>query len=114
MLAVPRNEFPRFPAALSFIMALSPDEALKVLTQRAEQVRQSLARLDEALADESGPRPPRVTLLDGEVVRATMQAELTWLEGVLAELRAGTLTWSRDELIEAARSFMPEPGVSPG
>src|SRR5262249_48375598 len=30
MLAAPRNEFPRFPAALSFIMALTPDEALAV------------------------------------------------------------------------------------
>jgi hypothetical protein len=31
--------------------------------------------------------------------------KLTWLDGVIAELRAGTLSWSREELIDAARSF---------
>jgi DNA-binding PadR family transcriptional regulator len=114
MLAVPHNEFPRFPAALSFIMGLSPDEALDVLRQRAEQVRQNLATLDATLASAGGPQLPPVTLLDGEFVRATTQAELTWLDGVVAELRAGTLTWSREELMAAARSFLPDSEVSPG
>jgi DNA-binding PadR family transcriptional regulator len=114
MLAMPRNEFPRFPAALSFIMMLPPDEALGVLTQRAELVRQRLARLDAALADAGSAGPPRVTLLDGEFVRATTRAELAWLDGLLAELRSGALSWSREELIEAARSFLPEPEVSSG
>src|SRR2546428_8946132 len=31
MLSTPRNEFPRFPAALSFVFGLTPDEALAVL-----------------------------------------------------------------------------------
>src|SRR5712691_6080994 len=39
MLSTPRNEFPRFPAALSFIFGLVPDEALAVLEHRAALLR---------------------------------------------------------------------------
>src|ERR1700736_2219765 len=35
MLSMPRNEFPQFPAALSFIMLLAPEEARAVLENRA-------------------------------------------------------------------------------
>jgi hypothetical protein len=92
-------------------MMLPPNEVVGVLAQRAELVRQSLARLDAAMAGAGSP--PRVTLLDGEFVRATSRAELAWLEGVIAELRSGALAWSREELIAAAGSFTPEPDVSP-
>src|ERR1700687_1310029 len=34
MLSNPRNEFPQFPAALSFVFGLLPDEALAVLARR--------------------------------------------------------------------------------
>src|SRR5262245_15182746 len=43
MLATPRNEFPEFPAALSFVFGLTPAEALAALEQRAERLRPALA-----------------------------------------------------------------------
>src|SRR5579864_8299637 len=43
MLARPRNEFPQFPAALSFIMLLAPQEARDVLERRASVVAAHLA-----------------------------------------------------------------------
>src|SRR5216684_1810476 len=64
MLSNPRNEFPQFPAALSFVFGLFPDEALAVLDRRATLVRDHLAKLERDLAGDSGPMPPRVTLLD--------------------------------------------------
>ena len=105
MLSNPRNEFPRFPAALSFVFGLAPDEALVVLEQRAAALRDNLARLERNLAVDSGPMPPRVTLLDGDYLRATTAAELSWVCGVVDELRSGALTWSEEELVEAAKSF---------
>jgi DNA-binding PadR family transcriptional regulator len=108
MLAAPRNEFPRFPAALSFIMALRPDEALAVLEQRAAQVRQNLVALERSLTVGPGPRPPRVALLDGDYLRAAAAAELTWLNGVIDELRSGVLTWSEEELAAAARASLSD------
>ena len=108
MLATPRNEFPRFPAALSFIFGLSPEEALSVLEQRVALLRGSLAKLERELAGGSGPVPPRVTLLDPEYLRAMTAAELNWVSGVVDDLRTGALTWSHEELAETAKSFLPD------
>src|SRR5262249_61462347 len=46
MLAVPRNEFPEFPAALSFLFELTPAEAAAALERRAERLRSDVAELD--------------------------------------------------------------------
>ncbi len=106
MLESPRNEFPRFPAALSFLMTLSPDVAAEVLERRALATRETLAELERALSGADGPLPPRVTLIETEYLRAMMQAELDWLCSVIDELRSGKLTWSYEELAEAAKQSL--------
>ena len=108
MLSNPRNEFPQFPAALSFVFGLFPDEALAVLERRATLVRDHLAKLERDLAGDSGPMPPRVTLLETEFLRAVTAAELDWLSGVINDLRRGTLTWTHEELAETAQSFLSD------
>jgi len=108
MLSTPRNEFPRFPAALSFVFGLAPDEALAVLDHRAAVLRDNLVRLEHDLAGDSGPLPPRVTLLDADYLRAITDAELRWVSGVVDELRSGALTWSGEELAEAAQAFLQD------
>jgi len=108
MLSNPRNEFPQFPAALSFVFGLFPDEALAVLERRATLVRDHLAKLARDLAGDSGPMPPRVTLLETEFLRAVTAAELDWLSGVINDLRRGTLTWTHEELAETAQSFLSD------
>jgi len=108
MLSTPRNEFPQFPAALSFIFGLVPDKALAVLEHRAALLRDNLARLEHELAGDPGPLPPRVTLLDGDYLRAITAAELNWVAGVIDELRSGALTWSGEELAEAAQAFLQD------
>ncbi len=107
MLAVPRNEFPHFPAALSFIMMLSPDEAVTVLEHRAEALRGELAGIDAELQDISGYLP-RVVLMDDEYKRAVTAAELAWVEGVVEDLQSGTWSWSSEDLAELARSQQPD------
>src|SRR5919108_1993452 len=65
MLARPINEFPRFPAALSFIFGLAPDEARAVLEHRAAVLQEELTKLEQMLGSEPARLAPRVTLLDG-------------------------------------------------
>jgi DNA-binding PadR family transcriptional regulator len=108
MLSNPRNEFPRFPAALSFVFMLTPAEARSVLELRAAVLRDHLARLERELAGDSRPTPPRVTLVETEYLRAVTAAELNWVNGVVDELRSGALAWSEEELAEAAKSFLPD------
>ena len=110
MLARPRNEFPQFPAALSFIMLLSPAEAAAVLEERATALRGQLAAAEATLA--SHPELPRVVLVDDDYQRAMIGAELAWVEGVLADLHAGW-SWSREELEGMAGWSVPGDSLSP-
>jgi DNA-binding PadR family transcriptional regulator len=102
MLSTPRNEFPDFPAALSFAMLLGPDEALAVFERRAGPLRAELDRLDRELGELG--HLPRVTLLETEYQRAVIAAELGWLEAVVGDLRSGRLSWSHEELAAIAHA----------
>ena len=111
MLATPRNEFPQFPAALSFAMLLDPGQALAVLERRAAALRENLTRLEHDLTAFSGSLP-RVTLLDDEYLRAVTAAELNWVSGVLDDLRTGVMTWSEEELAGLANEELTDLAVS--
>ena len=106
MLSTPRNEFPRFPAALSFIMLLPPDEACATLERRAAALRAQQEEMNRVLSGEMQPAPPRVTLLETEYLRAVAGAELEWLTSILDDLRSGALSWSHAELTEAIKRFL--------
>jgi DNA-binding PadR family transcriptional regulator len=97
MLETPRYEFPEFPAALSFVMVLGPDETRSVLERRADGVRERLAELEQELA-QYHDELPRVSLLETEYLRAVTSAELGWLTSVLDDLRSGSLAWSAEDL----------------
>lgn len=105
MLATPRNEFPEFPAALSFLFGLTPAEARTALERRARALRKAVGGLDRQLGDESGP--PRLFLLETEYLRDVTAAELDWVMRVVADLEAGRLTWSPEQLAEVAAHFPP-------
>ncbi len=107
MLAHPRNEFPQFPAALSFIMMKSPAEAQAILTQRADALRGQLASLHSDLAEYAAVLP-RIVLMDDDYQRAMLSAELSWIDGILAELRSGALTWSYEQFAALAESGLPD------
>jgi DNA-binding PadR family transcriptional regulator len=107
MLSRPRNEYPRFPAALSFIMLLSPVEAANVLEQRVTAVRGQLADVEANLA-QYGASLPRVVLMDDDYERAMLAAELAWIEGVVADLRSGSWSWSNAEFADLAAHLQPD------
>jgi len=96
MLSSYHNEFPEFPAALSFVMLMGPEESLRLLERRADSLRQEMAKLDRELAVYS-PALPRVTLLETEYAGAVVPAELDWVNGVTDDLRAGSLTWAYED-----------------
>jgi DNA-binding PadR family transcriptional regulator len=102
MLASPRNEFPRFPAALSFAMLLGPRDLLALLERRADALRERVAELDREPGEYAGL--PRVTLIESEYQRAVVGAELAWVDAVAADLRSGTLSWSKQDLAALANA----------
>jgi DNA-binding PadR family transcriptional regulator len=105
MVSTPRNEYPQFPAALSFLMLLEPKEARVVLEQRADLLRKSLAAMDRELKQYSDSLP-RVTVLETEYQRAVLAAELRWVNGVVADLRTGVLGWSEEDFRTAEEAYL--------
>jgi DNA-binding PadR family transcriptional regulator len=105
MLSTPRNEFPEFPAALSFVFGLTPDDALAALERRAALLREHIAGLECELQSDAGP--PRVFFLETEYMRAVATAELDWLTDIVEDFRTGRLTWSHDEIPALAAQFLP-------
>lgn len=112
MLSTPRNEFPEFPAALSFAMVLGPEGVRAALERRAERLRESLTGLEDSMEKQAG-NLPRVVLIEDEFRRSMTRAELKWVDGVIEDLGSGALTWGRD-LADAAQSSMQQAGVSLG
>ncbi|GGU51952.1 hypothetical protein GCM10010211_15420 [Streptomyces albospinus] len=105
MLAAPKQEFPQFPAALSFVLMLAPEEALDVLELRAAALAQTVDAHDSSLAEQTEVHGlPRVTTLEEEYLRAMTAAELDWIRAVTDDLRSGRLGWTLDEPTGLARN----------
>ena len=96
-LATPAREFPEFPAALSFLPILPPEEAARRLDQRADAIEARLREREAALA---GVRLPRLFLIEDEYQLTVLRAELDWVRRLVADLRSGTLTWSGEWLAD--------------
>ncbi|AOJ00512.1 PadR family transcriptional regulator [Burkholderia mayonis] len=104
-LARPAREFPSFPAALSVLPLLSADDARRQLEARAAALEAELARLDETHDAALAMQIPRLFLLDGELMRVTLEAELDWVRSIVEHLKVGALTWSEAWLREVAARF---------
>ena len=105
MLAEPRQEYPEFPAALSHVLMLEPSELTEVLERRAQRLTATLDALDVNAAAETGHGLPRIAMLETEYQRAVLTAEARWVTQILAELRSGELSWSREELLAFAEGL---------
>jgi DNA-binding PadR family transcriptional regulator len=96
MLAVPKQEFPEFPAALSHVVMLTPQETLGLLEQRETLLAAMHEGLRAGLASTAGM--PRVISLETEYMLATAAAQLEWVRSVIDDLRAGQLSWTEEQL----------------
>lgn len=106
ILAAPRREFPEFPAAVAYLPLLTPQDALRQLETRQRRLGEALAQQQAELAAVPAGLP-RLFLLEEEYLRAVTSAELAWVTSVVAELRAGSITWSAEWLAEMAARFSP-------
>ncbi|MEU4479632.1 hypothetical protein AB0F68_16475 [Micromonospora sp. NPDC023966] len=96
-----RNEFPELPAALSFLPMISPRATQDLLATRRDRLLQRLAERD-ALVAKAGVELPRVTMLETEYLRTMIEAEIHWIDSVVAGLQDGSITWNQREMRETA------------
>jgi DNA-binding PadR family transcriptional regulator len=105
MLRTTSGEYPEFIAAVSVLFCLDPEDARTQLELRATSRAAELAETEAQLANAHGL--PRLFLLEEEYRRAVLDAELTWLRGVIDDVGSGRLTWSEEWLREIAAAFSP-------
>jgi DNA-binding PadR family transcriptional regulator len=109
MLSVPAREFPEFPAALAFLALFPPKRVREALEARRAAVAQRLAdgRAGHQYAMSLGL--PRLFVLEDEYKNAMTEAELAWLDRVIADLADRSLTWSKASIREVARRMERGP-----
>ena len=105
MLSTPTREYPEFPAAISFLALLTPKDAVRQFERRATAIAAELQRIDELLK-QAAP-VPRLFLLETEYLRALQAVELSWVNALCKDLRAGDLGWSAAWLRKIAQQFSP-------
>ncbi len=106
MLSTPAREFPHFPAAISFLPLLTPEDATAQLEQRGANLKRQIAAMDHELKTYSA-KLPRLFLLETEYMRLMLRTELGWVRSVAADLKAGGLTWNEEWIRGLAQ---PAPG----
>ena len=91
LVARPVKEYVGFEAALSLIGAMNPDDVIRLFRQRIGALKGDIAKLaaGRAAAAEAF-NLPRLFLVEDEYVQALKQAELVFVENLLAELSTGT------------------------
>ncbi|MFC4243747.1 PadR family transcriptional regulator [Gryllotalpicola reticulitermitis] len=93
----PEYEFPIFPVAISQAHHLPHETVVTLLERRLHQLD---VRRDEIAA---GVRKldrmelPRKYWLDVDYLHAQFDAERSWLERVIAEIRSGALDWTEEK-----------------
>jgi DNA-binding PadR family transcriptional regulator len=94
MLSDTGHEYPEFIVAVSVLFGLAPEDAREQLALREQRLAADLAECEAMIA--AHPEVPRLFMLEEEYRRVVLRAELEWLRSVIADLDAGTLTWSEE------------------
>jgi DNA-binding PadR family transcriptional regulator len=105
MLRATDNDYPEFLAALSILFGLPPEEARAELELRVQRLSADLTEARGALAAVP-PELPRLFLLEEEYRIALLDAEVSFLSGLIEDLNAGRLTWSEEWLRQVATRFI--------
>ena len=109
ILSTPSREFPEFPAAVSMLPVLSPDDALEQFEKRIIALKAEIARLEASM--QSASFVPRLFLLEIEFLLAQTGSELRWVRSIADDLRSGRLTWDAAWLEKVAQELAAAHGA---
>jgi DNA-binding PadR family transcriptional regulator len=109
MLSTPTREYPEFPAALSFLPNLSPDDARAALGTRIHHLERQLADLDGEIAQVTSFLPA-LFAIESEYRRTVVKAELAYVSGLVEQLRSERITWP---FVDGRPVWAPAASVGP-
>ena len=90
LLAKPSKEDLQFEAALTFMAALHPDDALAALRMRLQRLDLQLAHAQATRETMEAAGLPRLFGIEGEYVEALLVAEIQFVRALTVELESGT------------------------
>ncbi|QIS22475.1 PadR family transcriptional regulator [Nocardia terpenica] len=91
----PVREYSLFPLAMSEAHNLPADEVVTLLHERIGLLDNEIAEIDAVHAWLVGNAVPRRYWMVIEYLAGQIRAEASWLRGVVADLREGTLPWEQ-------------------
>jgi DNA-binding PadR family transcriptional regulator len=103
IIAVPRRESSEFMAAMSFLVHLTPTEALPRLEERARHLENEIA-LRSAGISAASAHVLRINLVESEYLIAMLKAELAWVRNLISEISSGKLAWDLKSVLKEART----------
>jgi DNA-binding PadR family transcriptional regulator len=95
LLSEPDTDSSLFGPALTYCGCLPPMEVADALRHRRNQLHERALAARAAL-DDTRDRLPRILMVEVEYEAARLECERGFIDGLLADLRAGRLTWSTD------------------
>lgn len=103
IIAVPRRESSEFMAAMSFLVHLTPVEALPRLEERAHHLENQIVLRSDGVSAASA-HVLRINLVESEYLIAMLKAELSWVRNLISEISLGTLSWDLKAVLKNARA----------
>jgi len=103
IIAVPRRESSEFMAAMSFLVHLTPAEAVPRLEERAHRLESEIALRSAGVAAASA-HVLRINLVESEYLVAILKAELAWVRSLIAEISSTKLSWDLKNILKGARA----------
>jgi DNA-binding PadR family transcriptional regulator len=91
MLSEPVKEYPAFEAALSFLPAVPPDEAVALLRERALRLEVGIAQAYAAREVVEKIGLPRLFWIETEYATLAREAELSYVRRLVEEISSGSL-----------------------
>ncbi|HUX43567.1 MAG TPA: helix-turn-helix transcriptional regulator [Terracidiphilus sp.] len=103
IIATPRRESSEFMAAMSFLVHLTPAQAIPRLEERASHLETEIVHHSAGLAAASA-HVLRIHLVESEYLLAMLHAELAWVRGLLDDLRSARLDWNLERIFREIRA----------
>lgn len=94
IIAIPVNEYPRFPVAVAEAHNLPRDMVVDLLRRRQDELHRELAYYESGRSDLVAKGIPRVYWLDVTYRQAMLEAEVAWIDRVIADIHSGDIPWN--------------------
>jgi DNA-binding PadR family transcriptional regulator len=96
LVRYPAEEYPVFGAAVEMLHTLDPGDVTRLLADRSIALEAELAALDQVLTSLVKRGLPRLATIEVEFGRSMRMAELTWVRGLMDDIRSGGLPWTTE------------------